>query len=97
MTKSHHHISACNIAQYLILYSESKQAFCDILQQQLMSDNLRTKLAILRMIAYATEDWKDTADTQLANVRYTQMEIGTIKQFVSSCVLIASSRLVSVD
>ncbi|KAI8577322.1 hypothetical protein K450DRAFT_252609 [Umbelopsis ramanniana AG] len=95
MTKNHHHNSACNIAQYLILYSESKSAFCDMLQQQLMSDNLRTKLAILRMIAYITEDWKNTADTQLANVQYTQAEVGTVKQFVSSCVLIASSSPIS--
>lgn len=68
-----------------------------MLQRQLMSENLRTKLAILRLIAYITEDWKDTADTQLANVKYTQVEVNTIKQFVPSFVMIASSRLVTVD
>jgi hypothetical protein len=68
-----------------------------MLQRQLMSENMRTKLAILRMIAYITEDWKDTADTQLANVKYTQVEVDTIQQFVASFVVIASSRLATVD
>ncbi|CAO3675690.1 unnamed protein product [Umbelopsis ramanniana] len=89
--KSRHHNAACNIAQYLILYSEGNHTFCEMLQRQLMSENLRTKLAILRMIAYITEDWKDTADTQLTNVKYTQVEVNTIKQFVPSFVMIASS------
>ncbi|KAG2188231.1 hypothetical protein INT44_000983 [Umbelopsis vinacea] len=91
MTKSRHYNSACNIAQYLILYSGSKSAFCGILQQQLISDNVRAKLAILRMLDYITEDWKGTDDSQLANMQHTQVEVGTVKQFVSSCVSIASA------
>lgn len=63
-----------------------------MIQRQLMSENLRTKLAILRMIAYIVEDWEDTIDEQLANVKYTQVEVDAIKQFVPSLVKIASSR-----
>ncbi|KAH8547823.1 hypothetical protein BGW37DRAFT_196174 [Umbelopsis sp. PMI_123] len=87
--KSHHHDPACSIAQYLILYSNSKNDFCSLLRTKLMSSVGRLQLGILRMISHITDQWKDAADTQSANAHYTEMEVGVLSQFLPLCLAIA--------
>lgn len=88
--KSHRQEASFHIAQFLMMYSSCREGFRTLLQQQLMADNNRSKLAILRVIANITDQWN--VQLELETAENIDGDIRIVAQFVPQCIAIASSR-----
>ncbi|GAB5587428.1 hypothetical protein Unana1_02328 [Umbelopsis nana] len=88
--KSRRQESTFHIAQYLMIYSNVSKHFCAMLQQQLMSDNNRSKLAILRAVSSIIDQWDQHVKLQLGH-EGIDLDVRILVQFVPQCTAVARS------
>lgn len=62
-----------------------------MLQQQLMSDNNRSKLAILRAVSSIIDQWDQHVKLQLGH-EGIDLDVRILVQFVPQCTAVARSR-----